>query len=93
MTRIRLKFVQAFTVSGHTYYYFRKAGCARIKLPGLPGSDAFMAAYQTALTASMPPMDVGMRRNAPGTVSSLIALYANSSRFKHEIAAETRRTI
>jgi integrase len=93
MTRIRLKFVQAFTVSGRTYYYFRKAGCVRIKLPGLPGSDAFMAAYQTALTASMPPMDVGMRRNAPGTVSSLIALYVNSSQFKHEIAAETRRTM
>jgi integrase len=93
MTRIRLKFVQAFTVNGQAYYYFRKAGCARIKLPGLPGSDAFMGAYQIALAASIPPMNVGMRRNAAGTVSSLIALYANSSQFKHEIAAETRRTM
>jgi integrase len=93
MTRIRLRFVQASIVSGHAYYYFRKAGCARVKLPGVPGSDAFMTAYRAALAASMPPSDVGMRRNAPGTVSSLIALYANSSQFKHEIAAETRRTM
>ena len=29
----------------------------------------------------------------PGTVTALVALYANSSQFKHEIATETRRTM
>jgi integrase len=93
MTKIRLKFVQAFVANGKTYYYFRKPGCARIKLPGLPGSEAFMSAYQDALAASTPPSDIGAARSAPGTIAALVALYANSSRFKHEIAAETRRTM
>ena len=48
MTKIRLRFVQAFTALGKPYYYFRKPGCPRVKLPGLPGSEAFMAAYQAA---------------------------------------------
>ena len=93
MTKIRLRFVQAFVSHGKSYYYFRKPGCARIKLPGLPGSEAFMAAYQAALEASAPRADIGAQRNAPGTIAALVALYANSSQFKHEIAAETRRTM
>jgi hypothetical protein len=78
---------------GRACYYFRKPGCARIKLPGAQGSEAFMHAYQTALAASTPPSDIGAARNLPGTVAALVALYANSSHFKHEIAAETRRTM
>ena len=93
MTKIRLRFVQAFTTHGKPYYYFRKPGCARIKLPGLPGSAEFMDAYQAALAASAPPSDIGAKRSGPGTVTALVALYANSSQFKHEIATETRRTI
>jgi hypothetical protein len=93
MTKIRLRFVQAFTAHGKPYYYFRKPGCARIKLPGLPGSAEFMDAYQVALAASAPPSDIGAKRSGPGTLNALVALYANSSQFKHEIAAETRRTM
>jgi integrase len=93
MIKIRLRFVQAFVANGKPYYYFRKPGCARIKLPGLPGSEAFMAAYQSALEASTPPSDIGIARSGPGTIAALVALYANSSHFKHEIAAETRRTM
>jgi integrase len=70
----------------------RKPGCARVKLPGLPGSAEFMDAYQAALDSS-PPSDIGARRNSPGTAAALVALYASSSRFKHEIADETRRTV
>jgi integrase len=93
MTKIRLRFVQAFTAHGKPYYYFRKPGCARIKLPGLPGSAQFMDAYQAALAASAPPSDIGAKRTVPGTVTALVTLFANSSQFKHEIAAETRRTM
>jgi integrase len=90
MARIRLRFAQAFVAHGKAYYYFRKPGCARVKLPGLPGSEAFMSAYQTALAGSM-PLDVGANRNVPGTIAALVALYANSSFFKHEIAPATQR--
>src|SRR5262245_26108599 len=93
MTKIRLSFVQGFIAHGKPYYYFRKPGCARIKLPGLPGSEAFMAAYQAAIAASTPPADIGVKRSGSGTIAALVALYANSSRFKHEIAAETQRTM
>jgi integrase len=93
MTKIRLRFVQAFVAHGKPYYYFRKPGCARVKLPGLPGSAEFMDAYQASLAASSPASDIGAKRSRPGTVAALVALYANSSRFKHEIAAETRRTM
>jgi hypothetical protein len=93
MTKIRLRFVQGFIAHGKPYYYFRRPGCARIKLPGLPGSEAFMAAYQAAIAASTPPADIGVKRSGSGTIAALVALYANSSQFKHEIAAETRRTM
>ena len=91
MAKIRLRFVQAFMANGKPYYYFRKPGCARLKLPGPPGSEAFMAAYQTALTASTPPSDIGVTRNAPGTIAALVAMFANSSTFKYELAADTKR--
>ncbi len=93
MAKIKLRFVQAFAAHGKPYYYFRKPGCARLKLPGLPGSAEFMAAYQAALAASAPPSNIGEKRNVAGTIAYLIALYANSAQFKHEIAAETRRTM
>jgi hypothetical protein len=91
MARIRLRFVQAYVVNGRPYYYFRKPGCARVKLPGSPGSEPFMAAYQTALDADAPPPDIGAKRNAPGTIAALVAAYAASDTFR-DLADETRRT-
>jgi integrase len=93
MTKIRLRFVQAFTANGKPYYYFRKPGCARLKLPGLPGSEAFMATYQAALEASAPPSDIGASRVAPGTIAALVAMFADTSTFKYELAADTKRTM
>jgi integrase len=93
VTHIKLKFVQAFSLSGKRYYYFRKSGCVRVRLPGLPGSAEFNAAYANALTASSPRTAIGAGRNGPGTVAALVALYAvQCAKFNHEIAAETRRT-
>ena len=66
MTRIRLRFVQAFIARGNVYYYFRKPGCGRIRLPGLPGSSEFMAAYQAALDAA-PRIEIGAGRLGVGT--------------------------
>ena len=91
MTRIRLAFIQAFTIRGKPYYYFRRPGCARIRLPGLPASIEFNDAYARAIAASTPRSDIGQRRSAPGSVAALVASYAESSKFKHEIAAESVR--
>jgi integrase len=63
-----------------------------VRLPGLPGSEEFMAAYTAALTASTPRSDIGISRSQPGTVAALVAVYCETAEFKHEIAPETRRT-
>jgi hypothetical protein len=89
MTRIRLQFIQAFTSRGHVYYYFRKPGCARIRLPGVPGSTEFMTAYQTALDAA-PRVEIGAGRTAPGTISALVVSYYSSTDFR-DLGARTQR--
>ena len=55
MTGARLKYVNAFRNKarndGRVRYYFRRRGM-NFPLPGLPGSDEFMAAYGAALAGS-----------------------------------------
>jgi len=48
------RYVQAFVdrETGLGYYYFRRRGSPRVRLPGLPWSPEFMAAYQRALEQS-----------------------------------------
>jgi integrase len=49
------KYVQAFVdPDGRAYHYFRRRGSPRIRLPGLPYSPQFMAAYEKALARSQP---------------------------------------
>ena len=96
MSTIRLKFVQSFVdVRGKRRHYFRRPGHKRLPLPGLPGSEEFMAAYSAAITGSeavAPLVEIGASRTRPGTVAALVAAYYGSAEFKHEIAANTRRT-
>jgi integrase len=75
MARIRLRYVQEWTdkKTGITFRYFRRPGCKRVPLPGLPGSTEFMTAYQAALDAPRPP--IGEKRSRSGTVSATIAAY------------------
>jgi hypothetical protein len=37
---------------GNVRFYFRRPGKPKIRLPGLPGSEEFLAAYKAALTES-----------------------------------------
>jgi integrase len=77
MTKLHLKYVQAFG----GYFYFRRKGTARVRLPGLPGSNEFMAAYQDALAAA--PLAIGTSlRSKPGSVSVAIAVYYGSQAFR-----------
>jgi integrase len=76
MTRIKLKHVEQFKDRhGKARYYYRRAG-KRIPLPGLPGSDEFMTAYQAALHgADIPRTEIGAARTIPGSVNAAIASY------------------
>jgi integrase len=90
MTRIKLKYVQAFVDrrTGGVYYYFRRAGFPLVRLPGLPGSDAFLTAYRTALAGE--PLAIGLSRSKTGTVSWAIASYYSSTEFKDALAPGTQ---
>ena len=57
MARIRLQYVNGFANrdrnNARVRYYFRRPGKKAIPLPGLPGSDEFMRAYQAALNDTL----------------------------------------
>ena len=50
MVSIKLRYVvEDVDRHGNVRLYFRRRGKAKVRLHGLPGSDAFMAAYKEAL--------------------------------------------
>jgi integrase len=81
MTKLRLQYVQAFVdkKTGRAFHYFRRPGCERVRLPGLPGSAHFIAAYQTALDA--PRLEIGVQRSKAGSVGAAIGAYYMSAHF------------
>ena len=94
MARIRLRFVDEFIDRhGKPHRYFRRAG-KRFRLPGLPGSTEFMAAYQAALDgipATGGPSPHLQKAATPGTVDWLVSAYLASATFK-ALAPETQRS-
>ena len=79
MTRLRLKYVHEYRDRhGHLRRYFRKPGCKRVPLPGLPGSLEFMSAYQAALNA--PPLP-NFADHGTGTVGWLVIEFCRSTEF------------
>ena len=64
------RYVQSFVdrKTGAVFHYFRRRGYPRVRLPGIPGSREFMAAYQRALDG--PQMPVGANRTKAGTVNA-----------------------
>jgi hypothetical protein len=76
-----LKYVQAFWIGSKRFYYFRRRGSPRVRLPGLPGSAVFMRAYEDALAAQ--PVAIGKAwRSKPGSVSAALAEYYTSQAFR-----------
>src|SRR5215510_14270142 len=84
MTRLRIAYVQSFRdkKTGAVFHYFRRAGFRRVRLPGLPGSTEFMAAYQAALGSRPEPIGV-TKRSKPGSVSAAIVSYYGSQSFRN----------
>lgn len=80
MTKITLRHVQRFRDRhGKVRHYFRKPGCQRVTLPGEPGSEEFMAAYQSAMATVR---TAGEGKTVPGTIGSLIVAYYQSGEWK-----------
>jgi integrase len=93
MARIKLKYVNAFANRGRkderVRYYFRRRGGKAMPLPGLPGSEEFMAAYAAAL-AGLPHVEIGASRTLPGTINALVVNYYRSDDWQ-KLAADTKK--
>lgn len=90
MAKIRLPYVQEFVgKNGAVFRYFRRPGCKRVRLPGLPGSSEFMAAYQAAVDA--PRVEIGAKRSRAGTVGAAVAAYYLSPLYFGSLAPGTQK--
>jgi len=85
------KYVQAWVDKrdGRAYYYVRRRGHPRTRLPGLPWSPSFMAAYEAAMSG--PRTAIGAGRIKPGSVAAVVAEYLDSQKFFGSKSAGTQR--
>jgi integrase len=94
MARLKLKHVNSFVCSdGRVRHYFRRGGAKAIPLPGLPGSEEFMAAYGAAL-AAIPgnnTAEIGAGTTSPGSISALVVAYYKSNAWA-ALEVDTRKT-
>jgi hypothetical protein len=94
MAKIRLKYVNGFSnrdrKSQRVRYYFRRRGMQAIPLPGIPGSEEFMASYSMALAMIPDGAQIGASRTSPGTINALVVDYYRSQEWK-DLAADTRK--
>lgn len=80
MIRKLPKYVQGFVdAGGRPYCYFRRPGYPRVRLPGVPWSSDFMAAYDSAM--KQVPEPIGAARIKPGSVGAAVALFYGSLAF------------
>jgi integrase/recombinase XerD len=91
MARIKLPHVNSFIDRhGRVRHQFRRKGCKKKSLPGLPGSTEFMNAYQ-ALLGETAHIEIGVSRSKAGTIAALIAGYYTSDAFTEALAPATQR--
>ena len=85
------RYVQAWVDDrdSRAYYYLRRRGFPRVRLPGLPWSPSFMAAYEAALAG--PRTAIGGGRIKPGSVAAVVAEYLDSQQFFGSKSAGTQR--
>ncbi|HEY5827571.1 MAG TPA: tyrosine-type recombinase/integrase [Hyphomicrobiaceae bacterium] len=81
MSVVKLKHVDRFVDRfGRRRHYFRRGHGPRVKLPGEPGSDVFMLAYQAAL-AGQEVCNKVLHRGEAGTFERLTKDYFDSPDF------------
>src|SRR4051812_46770280 len=70
MAKVKLKYVNSFRDRhGKLRHQMRVPGAKSFQLPGLPGSEEFMGAYQTGLARnSVHSVAIGSTRTKPGTM-------------------------
>ena len=95
MAVVKLKYVNSFAnhdrKDGRVRYYFRRRGERAIPLPGLPGSEEFMAAYAMALAAIPDQREIGASKTLPGSINALVVDYYRSGEWQHGLAEQTKR--
>jgi integrase len=74
---------------GRAHCYFRRPGYPRVRLPGLPWSPSFMAAYEAAFSG--PRAAIGAGRIRPGSVSAVVTEYFDSQQFFASKSPGTQR--
>jgi site-specific recombinase XerD len=67
---------------GAAKFYFRRVGRPKVRLPGLPWSPEFMAAYERAKSGEWAMPETGASRTIPGTVDAALVSYYQSSAFR-----------
>jgi len=96
MATIKLRYVNSFAnrkrKNARVRYYFRRRGQKAITLPGLPGSEEFMAAYAEALADQPDTSDIGADRTLPGTINALVVDYYRSDEWQNQLSEDTRKT-
>jgi len=75
--------------TGLAYCYLRRRGFPLVRLPGLPWSPQFMAAYEAALAG--PRTAIGAGRIKPGSVAAVVSAYFDSQQFFASKSAGTKR--
>jgi hypothetical protein len=94
VTRLKFDYIHEFLDRhGKARRYFRRRGQKRIPLPGLVGSEEFMAAYQLALDGvPKPAVGIGAGKTLPGTINALVASYYASDSWANGLSEDTRKT-
>src|SRR5260370_7145341 len=91
MTTFRLPYIHEYRDRhGKLRRYFKRKRGKGIPLPGLPGSDEFMAAYRAAEAGVANKPEIGASRTDPGTISALCVLYYRSAEF-NALTADTTK--
>jgi integrase len=88
MTMIKLQYVKEYIdKTGKVRRYLRHKGKPSIPLPGLPGSDEFMAAYRDGLVS----IAKSKPKHGDGTVGSLVLSFYQSSAFSNLAPSSQQR--
>jgi integrase len=83
MVKLRFRYVvEDVDRHGNARLYFRRKGQVKTRLPGLPGSDKFMAAYSAALTSSEQQQPPRLQRSGKGAFGYVCRAYYASKTFK-----------